>query len=288
MDGRVPPALVGLRWGPACAGRTAAHPFHGVEPRPFLTAAWRYLAMLNYEVPPALLHPLVPAGTELDTRAGLTMASVVGFRFLDTRVLGVPIPGHRDFDEVNLRFYVRRRAEDGAWRRAVVFVRELVPRRAIATVARLLYHEPYTAVPMRHELDVAGATDGAPALAAYAWCLGGRWHRLEVRTCGTPTLPDPGSEAAFITEHYWGYTRRRAGGTTEYRVAHAPWRVWAATGAALDCDVGSVYGAGFAECLHGPPRSAVLAEGSPVTVYRGRPLDARPRRGPGLSFSPRG
>lgn len=101
------------------------------EPRPILTAAWRYLAMLNYEVPHALLAPLVPAGTELDTWGGAPLASIIGFRFLETRVLGIPIPAHRDFDEVNLRFYVRRRGEDGACR-AVVFIRELVPRRAIA------------------------------------------------------------------------------------------------------------------------------------------------------------
>src|SRR3954451_24827544 len=106
------------------------------EALPFLTATWRHLAMPNYEVPPALLAPLVPAGTELDSWDGVTMASIVGFRFLDTRVLGISIPGHSDFDEINLRFYVRRRGEDGAWRRAVVFVRELVPRRAIAVVAR--------------------------------------------------------------------------------------------------------------------------------------------------------
>ena len=65
--------------------------------------------MLNYEVPPALLGPMVPVGTELDTWGGITLASIVGFRFLDTRVFGIPIPGHRNFDEVNLRFYVRRR-----------------------------------------------------------------------------------------------------------------------------------------------------------------------------------
>ncbi|MEP6687656.1 MAG: DUF2071 domain-containing protein [Gemmatimonadales bacterium] len=254
-----------------------------MDPRPFLTASWRYLAMLNFEVPPALLRPLVPPGTELDSGAGGTLASVVGFRFLDTRVLGIPIPGHRDFDEVNLRFYVRRREEGGTWRRAVVFVRELVPKRAIAAVARWLYHEPYTAVPMRHELAMAGATEGAPAQAAYAWQLGDRWHRLAVWTHGTPSVPDPGSEAAFITEHYWGYTLRRDGGTAEYRVAHVPWRVWTAAGSALDCDVTAVYGAGFAECLGGPPRSAFLAEGSAVIVYGGRHI-ARPRRNPGVSF----
>jgi uncharacterized protein len=238
--------------------------------RPFLTAAWRYLAMLNYEVPGALLRPLVPFGTEFDTWNGLTLASIVGFRFLNSRLLGVPVPGHRDFDEVNLRFYVRRRDETGAWRRGVVFVRELVPRPLVALVARRVYNEPYAAVPMRHELDLGGAEHGISGNAAYSWCVAGRWHRLEVRTRGVPQIPDPNSEAAFIAEHYWGYTAQPDGGSKEYRVAHPPWRVWNAFGARLDCDVRAVYGRGFAECLSARPRSAFLAEGSEVVVYRGR------------------
>jgi len=228
--------------------------------------------MLNYEVPSSLLRPLVPPGTELDTWKGASLASVVGFRFLDTRVLGIGVPGHRDFDEVNLRFYVRRRGEEGDWRRAVVFVRELVPRRAIAFVARWFYNEPYSAVPMQHELQFANAADGQPGRAAYAWHLADRWHRLEVRTRGRPALPEPTSEAAFISEHYWGYTVQRDGASKEYRVDHPPWRVWEAEGAQLDCDVKAVYGTGFAECLGIQPRSAFLAEGSEVTVYRGRRL----------------
>lgn len=240
------------------------------DPRPFLTAAWRYLAMLNYEVPAALLHPLVPAGTELDTWNGSTLASIVGFRFLDTRVLGFAIPGYRDFDEVNLRFYVRRRDETGAWRRAVVFVRELVPRRVVALIARRVYNEPYDAVPMHHELDLGGAEHGVAGYAAYSWRVAARWHRLEVRTREVPRIPDPSSEAAFIAEHYWGYTAQPDGGCKEYRVSHPAWRVWDAIGARLDCDARSVYGAGFGECLSARPRSAFLAEGSEVVVYRGR------------------
>jgi uncharacterized protein YqjF (DUF2071 family) len=214
----------------------------------------------------------VPTGTELDDFDGTMLASLVGFRFLDTRVLGIPVPGHRDFDEVNLRFYVRRRGEDGAWRRAVVFVRELVPRRAIALVARWCYNEPYSAVPMRHELALDGATEGVPGRAAYAWRLAGRWHRLEVATAGRPALPTAGSEAAFITEHYWGYTAQRDGGCKEYQVEHPPWRVWVGVGGTLDCDVRAVYGPGFAECLTAPIRSAFLAEGSGVAVSPGRRL----------------
>lgn len=245
--------------------------------KPFLTADWRHLAMLNYEVPRQLLEPLVPAGTELEAFGGAVLASIVGFRFLDTRVLGIRVPGHRDFDEVNLRFYVRRQGEDGRWRRAVVFVRELVPRRAIALVARWCYNEPYLAVPMEHEVALEGAVDGIPGRASYRWRLGSRWHGLEVRTVGRPAIPASESEAGFVADHYWGYSVQRDGGSKEYQVAHPQWRVWNVARAAFDCDVRQVYGAGFAECLSGAPRSAFLAEGSAVTVSRGRRLSLAPR-----------
>jgi uncharacterized protein YqjF (DUF2071 family) len=252
--------------------------------RPFLVASWRYLAMLNYEVPAALLRPMVPAGTELDCFRGAALVTVVGFRFLGTRVFGVAFPGHRDFDEVNLRFYVRRRAEDG-WRRAVVFVRELVPRAAIALVARWTYNEPYTAVPMRHDLDLAGAAEGLPGRASYEWWLAGRWHRLEVRTTGRPTLPDPESEVGFIAERDWGYTVQRDGGTKEYRVTHPPWLVWTDAVGRLDSEAGAMYGEGFAECLAAVPRSAFLAEGSEVQVYGGRRLSSGELRSSGGASS---
>jgi uncharacterized protein YqjF (DUF2071 family) len=232
-------------------------------------AEWRFLAMLQYEVEPDVLRPLVPRGTELDQWQGRTLVSVVGFRFLNTRVLGAPIPFHRHFDEVNLRFYVRRRGPEG-WRRAVVFVREIVPRRAIAVVARIWYNEPYISLPMRHSVAIDGAEQGAPGRIRYEWLHHGRWARLEVESQGIPTRPPPGTEAEFITEHYWGYTAQRDGGLLEYQVAHLPWRVWAVGRASLNCDAGRLYGSPFAYFLSGSPYSAFLAEGSAVAVHRGR------------------
>jgi uncharacterized protein YqjF (DUF2071 family) len=225
----------------------------------FLTADWRWLAMLNYEVPPETLLPFVPAGTELDSFKGITYASMVGFLFLDTRVLGLAIPFHRDFEEVNLRFYVRKQAPEG-WRRGVVFIKEIVPRRGIAVIARTVYGENYVRLPMRHHRDQVGIS--------YEWLIGGRWNALRVRTCGEPALPAAGSAEQFITEHYWGYTAQRRGTAKEYRVEHVPWRVRQVDEATLTCDAEYLYGAAFAEALSGPPRSAFLAEGSPITVCR--------------------
>jgi uncharacterized protein YqjF (DUF2071 family) len=226
------------------------------EPGKFLTAEWRSLAMLNYEADPATLTPHVPAGTELDSYNGVFYVSVVGFLFLRTRVLGAPIPGHQDFEEVNLRFYVRRND-----RRGVVFLTEIVPKRAIAAVARALYNENYVAMPMSHRLE--------GNLVEYGWRYSHVWNYLRLRTTGEPTLARPGSLEEFITEHYWGYTRQRDGGCLEYRVEHVPWRLWQSSAAELSCDADRLYGPEFAAILSGPPPSAFLAEGSPVAVHRG-------------------
>lgn len=227
----------------------------------FLSAEWRDILMLNYEADPAALRGLVPADTELDAWEGRTFVSVVGFRFLNTRVLGVPVPFHRHFEEVNLRFYVRRRTDHDV-RRGVVFIKEIVPRRAVAWVARAVYGERYVALPMRHEID-AGRT------VAYAWRHGGRWNGMAAAIAGNAAIPPDGSQEAFITEHYWGYTARREGRTLEYQVEHPRWPVYRAADAAFDCDVAAIYGPSYAEIFQQPPASAFVADGSAVTVHRG-------------------
>ncbi len=251
---------------------------------PFLTAEWRHLAMLNYVVDPQVLGPLVPAGTELDDWQGHTFVSVIGFLFLSARVLGVAIPFHQNFEEVNLRFYVRRKAPEG-WRRGVVFVKEIVPRSGIAITARVLYGENYVALPMAHRITRehgAGGVcitrdpvpgSGGVCSVSYSWQLRGHGNSLGLSTVDNPVDAAPGSDAEFITEHYWGYTRRPGGQTTEYRVEHPRWRVTAATTARLDCDVPALYGSTFAEFLEKPPHSAFHAEGSKISVSKGRRLE---------------
>lgn len=234
----------------------------------FLTARWRHLVMLNYEVDPAVLVPHIPAGTELDDYHGRYYVSVVGFRFLDTRVLGVPVPFHRDFDEVNLRFYVRR-DEAGEKRRGVVFIKEIVPKRAIAWVAWKVYNENYAAMPMRHEIDVPGADPSAAGVVGYGWRSRRGWNRMRVSIAGPARLPDDDSAEAFIAEHYWGYARQRNGAILAYRVDHPRWKVWPARSVEFDCDVQGLYGGALAGYLAGEPNGAFVADGSEVIVRRG-------------------
>src|SRR5438132_3298714 len=170
--------------------------------KPFLTAHWRYLAMLNFRVAPELLAPYLPAGTELDFFEGKTYLTIVGFLFYHTVVCGLPIPRHRNFEEVNLRFYVRKKSAD-MWRRGVVFIGELVPKPAIAITARVFYGEPYQALPMRSEvIDRDGEVS-----ACYEWRRGNKWEHLAITGRGEPQNIAAGSREEFITEHYWGYTR---------------------------------------------------------------------------------
>jgi uncharacterized protein len=239
--------------------------------KPFMTTTWSNLAMLNYEVDPAILRPHVPAGTELDEFNGRYFVSMVGFLFSGTKIFGVAMPGYRQFCEVNLRFYVRHRAAEG-WRRGVVFIKEIVSRRAVAFVARTLYDEHFVTHPMRYAIESHGIGITSTRVE-YAWKNGRDWQRLELVTRGATTVPEAGSEEEFITEHYWGYTARRDGTTSEYRVEHRPWRVTAAASSNFRCDVASAYGATFVEALSARPSSAFVAEGSPVVVYQGTRLD---------------
>jgi uncharacterized protein YqjF (DUF2071 family) len=234
----------------------------------FLTAEWRFLAMLNYEIDPALLVPFVPSGTELDSWNGKTFASLVGFLFLNTRIRGIPIPFHRNFEEVNFRFYVRRRADDG-WRRAVVFVKEIVPLPTIAFVARALYNERYISLPMSHQITTSSVGSEETLSVMYSWQHNKSDNHLKLMTRGVPQFPLEHSEPEFITEHYWGYARQRDGSTLEYRVDHPQWRIWEGLEARLSCDIASLYGPQFVDYLSKPPSSAFLAEGSNVTVYKG-------------------
>ena len=226
-----------------------------------LTANWHHLAMLNFEIAPECLAPFVPRGTELDFFHDKTYVSVVGFQFLRTRILGIPIPWHCNFEEVNLRFYVRR-DNHGTARRGVCFIKELVPRLAIATIAKWIYNENYQAVAMKHQVN---QIPGEAPSVCYQWKKQQRWQGLTLNAENALQLPEPGSIEEFISEHYWGYTRQRDGGTVEYQVRHPTWKFWPATDADLNCDVASLYGEQFAQPLRHLD-SAFLAEGSPVSV----------------------
>ena len=224
--------------------------------------------MLNYEVDPRLLEKYVPVGTELDSFLGKTYFSLVGFRFCCTKLFGsLAVPFHSNFDEVNLRFYVRHKEGDEN-RRGVVFVAEIVPKRAVATLARLLYSENYRCLPMEHQICI----EAGRKTSSYLWQIKNRWCKLTAQGASVPQTPGEGSLEQYITEHYWGYSTQRGGGSIEYHVSHVPWKVSTGTSARFEGDATGLYGLELGRILQRPPNSAFISDGSPVTVFRGNKL----------------
>lgn len=226
--------------------------------RPFLTAEWRNLFLATYAVPPSLLQPRLPAGLELDTRDGNAFVSLVAFQFLNTRVLGVSWPGYRNFSELNLRLYVRHGNDRG-----VVFVREFVPPRLVAWLARLLYNEPYHAAP----LTSARQEDEAALTMEYRLLWQDREQVLRV-TGGKPAYrPSQDSDEHFFKEHHWGYGRTRRGQTLRYEVSHPCWEVLPVQSYQIDVDWAGVYGAEWDFLSKATPMSTVFAIGSEIAVF---------------------
>jgi uncharacterized protein YqjF (DUF2071 family) len=238
----------------------------------FLKANWENLIMLNYEVDPVVLQPYLPAATELDLWDGKALVSMVGFMFTDTKVLGVKWPMHVNFEEVNLRFYVRY-FDGNQWKRGAVFISELVPKNLIAIIANNLYKEHYRALPMRSSIIPAagGHTD-----FLYEWKLNGKWNKIGATVSNNLTDIQPGSAEEFIFEHYWGYNRINKAKTTEYEVEHISWQIGKVKDYVFDADIAELYGDIFVPYLSAKPVSAFFANGSAISVRMGQKIMIAP------------
>ncbi len=233
----------------------------------FLNAEWRKLILVNYEIDPNTLKEFVPNHTALDLWQGRCYVSLVGFMFIDTKILGVKIPFHINFEEVNLRFYVKYK-HGNEWRRGVTFIKEIVPKHAITLVANTLYKEKYETMPMRHEWK----KDKNLQHVSYEWNYKGNWQAVTVQTDLTPIEIKKGSETEFITEHYYGYTKINAAKTYEYEVTHPSWQTYEVKDYQIDVDFGLVYGKSFGFLNDATPTSVMLAEGSEITVEKMRKI----------------
>lgn len=226
--------------------------------RPFLTAQWADLLLVTYAVPADVVRAHLHPTLEPDVWSNSAHVSLVAFRFLDTRILGLPIPRHRHFAEINLRAYVRRGAD-----RSVVFIRELVPRHAIAWVANAFYNEPYATAPITATVNT---TPENAVRAQFTWRWRGRTHRLAMTGSPDTSLPARDSEAFLTKEHEWGFGQTRRGKLLRYRVTHPEWLVRTVTACDLDVNYGSLYGPRWAMLDTATPVSTIYAVGSPITV----------------------
>jgi len=238
--------------------------------RVFLTSHWRHLLVLNFTVPEDVLQPHAPPGTHVAAWGGKSYVSIVGFVFRQTRVLGVPMFAYGNFPEVNLRFYVERKTEDGP-RHGVTFIREIAPRRLVSATAKIFYGEKYLTRRMCHSAEIVGEQVRPGGRVEYAWRDAHGEHRLSAVRDGAFAIPEPKSLEANLVNQEYGYGRYcRA--TFEYRVVHRPWRIAAVNQVEWQCDVAAVYGSEWVPWLQRTPDSALLVDGSAVKLYRGRKL----------------
>ncbi|SEA11249.1 YqjF family protein [Pedobacter hartonius] len=227
----------------------------------FLTAEWRKLAIANYAIDKSVLTPYLPVGTELDLWQDTCYVSLIGFLFKNTRLLGFSIPFHANFEEVNLRFYVKYK-DAGTWKRGVVFIKEIVPKFALSVVANTIYNENYETMPMTHRWS---ETEDERAVE-YRWRCKNEWQSFQVTANRGLSEILNGSEAEFITEHYWGYARYNSVKTNEYEVRHPKWAQYKVRDFKIDVDFGLVYGEEFEFLNRQEPVSVMLAEGSDISV----------------------
>jgi len=218
--------------------------------------------MFNYKAAPAALTKYIPRGTEIDTWNNTCYISLVGFMFVNTKVKGISVPYLTDFEEINLRFYVRFK-NSNQWKRGVVFVKEIVPKRLISAVANTVYGEHYYCYPMRNMLIQTGNIMDV----RYEWRFKHEWNFMEVKVTNAPQPLAEGSEAEFITEHFWGYTQLKNNRTSEYQVEHPRWNIYPVRSYDLHCDTLALYGPEFHQFLQEKPASVFMAQGSPVKVY---------------------
>jgi uncharacterized protein len=225
----------------------------------------RFASVVTFPVDPRVLRGLVPSATELDTFDGEALISLVGLRFTENRLLGVPILFGRRYDQVDLRFYVKRQV-DGEWRHGVTFVRELVPVSSLVSLGHLLYGEAHERLPV--VARVREPEPHRPGHAVYRWQTEQFVHRLTVDFSGVPSIPAPGSREEFLVDRCWAYIAYHSDLTREYRVDHEPWRIWPTGEVQLSAGIPSAFGERFRRALSSKPVSVLVAEGSRVEVHR--------------------
>ena len=221
--------------------------------------------MMNYEVDPTVLQQHLPPYTTVDLFEGKALVSVVGFLFNNTKVFGIRWPFHTNFEEVNLRYYLKHFDGD-KWKRGVGFVSEIVPSPIVAIIANTLYNEHYSTAKMNHKI----ITTADDLSVTYNWKTKQTgWNSLCVKAGNNAEPITSGSEEEFIFEHYFGYNGLNKLTTIEYGVEHPRWQIYPIKSFQLQCDVANLYGPEFVPFIENvTPHSVFFAKGSDVVIRK--------------------
>ncbi len=222
---------------------------------------WADLTFLHWRVDPALVAPLLPAGTRPDVHDGSTWVGLVPFRMVGAGVgRGPAVPWLGTFAETNVRLY----SVDETGRRGVVFRSLEASRLAVVVGARLAFGLPYEWARMRITRH-----DGLLSYETRRRAPGprGAGGRVVVRP-GEALTTDP--LGAFLTAR-WGLHTRFGGRTLYVPNHHGPWPLRSAELVELDDTL--VAAAGLPTLAGRPPDSVLYSDG--VRTVFGLPYDAR-------------
>lgn len=228
----------------------------------FLKANWENIIMVNYEIDPQLLIPFLPKGVDLDLFNGKCYISLVGFMFKNTKLFNVPIPFFGNFEEINLRFYVKRTEENNIIKRGVVFINETIPYPIVAWVANKLYNEHYTVVPTKHNITKKSSSQNIE----FEWMLNKKWNSIYVESSNESESIKNNSLEKFIYEHYYGYTKINESKTEEYKLQHPSWKTHKVHDYKINCDFEAMYGKAFTVLNNTKPEAVFIAKGSLVAI----------------------
>lgn len=181
---------------------------------------WRDLLFVHWEVPVAVLRPLVPPALAVDTHEGKAYVGLVAFTMHDVRPSRYlpSIAGASGFGEVNVRTYVHREGCDpGVW------FFSLDAQSVLAVLgARAFFHLPY----FHAGIETQRQEDTIAYRARRHWAAdvpAGVTTRYEV---GAETgASEPGSLQHFLVERYVLYAMTARGRLLQARVHHVPYPV---------------------------------------------------------------
>jgi uncharacterized protein YqjF (DUF2071 family) len=226
---------------------------------PLMHQEWGDLLFMHWPVPAELIQAQLPTRLQVDTYDGHAWIGVVPFRMWNVRSrITPPVPGVREFLELNVRTYVYLDGVPGVWFFSLDATNPLA-----VWAARTFFHLPYFRAhlnlerPAPSQLHYTGhrVHNGAPhAHFSATWELG-------------DALPpaEPDSLTFFLTERYCLYAACGAGvgqGDKLYRghIHHQPWPLHHAELLAYDSSLVEGHG------LPTPTGAPVLHAGGPLNV----------------------